>query len=362
LALAVGALAVVAFLLAWRHVVRLRSGGQRSALQLEAIMSTAAAALPGTRRAFASPAAAHFWFEWRCSGLALPLLVGGQLLFLIGPYSWLARDDDGRTFALLLFTLGLPIVMAVPVGIAFCKPSFWSQDLTLPAFLAVLPLTDEELVATKLKVAAASVLVSWLLVITFIGAWFALWGNLDDVSRFAIQLWAFHGQSVAAVYGIALLVVAAGMWLSWRLLVSRLWSGLAGSRALFNVSVISLVAVAIAVVVFSGERLPGWLLDDPGRVTPVVWGAAVAVIAKYWLAAYAWRQVSTKHARQYLLAWAAGTASVLAFGLVVLNVSSIYVAQDAYRMQALTILAALLTVPLARVGLAASFLARNRHR
>jgi hypothetical protein len=40
----------------------------------------------------------------------------------------------------------------------------------------------------------------------------------------------------------------------------------------------------------------------------------------------------------------------------------IYVALDVYRLQTLVILLALLAVPLARVGLATSCLAWNRHR
>jgi hypothetical protein len=44
------------------------------------------------------------------------------------------------------------------------------------------------------------------------------------------------------------------------------------------------------------------------------------------------------------------------------GVVRVYVALDIYRFQSLMILAALLAVPLGRVGLAPSCLARNRHR
>ena len=54
-----------------------------------------------------------------------------------------------------------------------------------------------------------------------------------SVSQLAIQLWAFHEHSVASVYGIVALVLIAGVFLTWRFLVSRLWSGLSGSRPLF---------------------------------------------------------------------------------------------------------------------------------
>ena len=167
----VAALAVVVFLLAWRHIIRLRcGGGGRSAYRLEPLIASAAGALPRHRTPFASPAAAQFWFEWRCSGLVLPVLVGGVLVAVIAPFSWFARDDASGSLRLLLGTLATPIILAIPVGMAFARPTFWSEDLSVPAFVAIRPLTDEQIVAIKMKVAAASVAISWLLVICFVGA------------------------------------------------------------------------------------------------------------------------------------------------------------------------------------------------
>ena len=256
----------------------------------------------------------------------------------------------------------MPIVLAIPVGMAFGRPTFWSDDLSLPAFVAVRPLADEEIVALKLKVAAASAAVSWLLVLAFLGVWLSLWGNVDGVSQIAMQLWAFHGRSIAPVYGIAALGVIAGTLLTWRFLVIRLWSGLSGSRPLFIASVMSVVMAVIVWMVFDGSRLPGWVLDDPARLTIVVWILAVATIAKYWMAVYSWRNLPARYARRYLLAWGAATTCLLAFGLAFWGVARIYVALDIYRFQGLMILVALLAVPIARLGLAPSRLARNRHR
>ncbi len=355
------ALAGIVFLFEWRYIERLRTGSGRR-LPRESLLGSAAIAWPRARRPFSSPAAAQFWFEWRCSGLALPVLVGGVLLAVIAPYSWFARDAAAWSFQLLYGTLAMPIILAIPVGMAFGRPTFWSDDLSMPAFVAVRPLTDEDIVAIKLKVAAVSVVVSWVLVLVFLGVWLSLWGNLDGVSQFAIQLWAFHGHSAAAVYGIAALIVIAGMLLTWRFLVIRLWSGLSGNRPLFIASVMALVIVVIAWMVFDGTRLPGWVLEGPARMAAVVWILAIAVITKYWLAAFSWRSVSVRYARQYLLVWGAATTCLLAFALSLWGVAKIYVALDIYRFQGLMILFALLVIPVARLGFAPSCLARNRHR
>ena len=94
----------------------------------------------------------------------------------------------------------------------------------------------------------------------------------------------------------------------------------------------------------------------------VVWIVSIAVTVKYWLAAYSWRRVSARYARQYLLVWGAGTACLLMLAVLLWGVVRIYVALDIYRFQGLMILLALLALPLGRVGLAPSCLARNRHR
>ena len=134
-------LAVVAFLLAWRHVARLRSGGGRERHRLGSLVGRVADAWPRRRSGFASPAAAHFWFEWRSSGMALPALVGGVLLVVNVPFSWLVRHDPGETMRLLLGTLATPIVLAIPAGMAFSRPTLWSDDLSVPSFMAVRPLS-----------------------------------------------------------------------------------------------------------------------------------------------------------------------------------------------------------------------------
>jgi hypothetical protein len=355
-------LAFIVFVVAWRHVVTLRRGGARRGRRLEPLIASAAAALPSRSKAFGSPLAAHFWFEWRSSGLALPMVVGGVLLVVFVPLSWVLRHDVGAVFRLLFGALATPIILAIPVGMAFARPTFWSEDLSVPPFVAVRPLTDDDIVATKVKVAVVSAGASWMLVLSFCGIWLLGWANLDPLRRLATRLWVLHGRSVAAVVGIAVLIVVAGILVTWRFLTSRLSTGLAGSRPLFLSSVMLVVVIAIAGLVFDAARLPGWVLGDPARVAAAAWVLSVAVLAKYWLAAVSWRRVSAHYARQYLLLWGSATACLLTLALLFWRVTRIVIAGDADRLKAVLILAALLVLPLWRVGLAPAALARNRHR
>lgn len=358
----VGALAVIVFLVLWGHIARVRAGGGRTARWFELIGDWIAEAWPTRRRPFSSPAAAHFWFEWRSSGAVLPALVGGVIIVAIGPLSWIWRGDAGDTMRLLIGALAAPIALAVPVGMAASKPTFWSEDLSVPAFVAVCPLSADDFVATKVKVAAVSAALAWLVLLAFVTVWLSLWGNLDGASRIANQLSAFHGRSAAVVYGIAALIVTAAMFLTWRCLVSRLWTGLSGSRALFMASVVSVPLVALAALLFDARRLPGWLFEDPLRMSAVAWILSIAVTAKYWLAVRSWRRVGARYVRRYLLVWGAGTVCFVIVSVLFWQYARTFVALDNYQFQGVVILLALLAMPLGRVGLAPSSLARNRHR
>jgi multisubunit Na+/H+ antiporter MnhC subunit len=82
------ALALVAFLISWICVAHQRCGGGRRRNWLKALIERIADALPSRGKDFHSPAAAQYWFEWRRSGLLLPLCIGAMLILVIGPISW----------------------------------------------------------------------------------------------------------------------------------------------------------------------------------------------------------------------------------------------------------------------------------
>lgn len=362
LGLFVASAAAVAFLAAWWHVARTRAGGGARLRRRALPSNERAAASPRVHaRPFPTPASAQLWFEWRSSGTPLPLVVGGLLLVAILPASWLMRDDAGRTFMLLLATLATPVMLAIPIGIAFSKPSFWSNELSVPAFVAVRPLSAQELVTIKVKVAALSAAAAWLLVLAFLAVWLPSWANLDSLSVLASQWWAFHGRSALAVYAMAALIVSAGALLTWRFLVTPLWNGLSGGRRLYVWSAMSPLSIAIAGTLLVTYQLPAWLLEDPANMLPFVWGAALAVASKYWLAAYAWRGAAPRWVRQYFVAWCVGTLAFVALALALWSVLHIYLSVDVHRLQSLLVLGALLAMPAARLGLAPGRLAANRH-
>jgi hypothetical protein len=85
------------------------------------------------------------------------------------------------------------------------------------------------------------------------------------------------------------------------------------------------------------------------------WGLAVWVIAKYWFAAFSWNKIAPHHVRKYLLAWSHATLGLVALAILAAPPF------DMYRQKYIYLLAALLVVPFARLGLAPAAWAKNRH-
>jgi hypothetical protein len=344
-------LAIAGFLVSWRRIDTLRTGGGETANWFDAVRDRIAEAMPGRQRPFPSPAAARFWFEWRTGGTVLPALVAGAIVVAIGPLSWNARGSGTDTMRLLLFALATPIVLALPVGMAASKPRFWSEDLSIPAFLAVHPLTADDIVAVKVRVAAASAATAWAVLLTFAAVWLSLRANLHQ----------FSPKMTRRDVPFTALAVACAVMLTWRMLVSRLSSGLSGSRRWFTWSVVSLPLTGLAALMFDASGLVDWLWEDAARLRLVAIAAGFAVVAKGAFAAYAWRTVPARHLRAYLLAWAAGTALFMSLGIAIWK-SAHPDASRAGITLAVLILSSLLVLPLGRVGLAPSRFARNRHR
>jgi hypothetical protein len=170
--------------------------------------------------------------------------------------------------------------------------------------------------------------------------------------------------------------VAAAL-LTWKYLVSGLCIGLSGRRSWFvgsaAVYCTLLLGAFIGVLIMTDHdrELRAWLRQDPNKLLSwLEWLAAACVMAKLWLAARTWRNISARRVRQYLAAWAAATAALVALmlllwagGLFTLELMEVldFHPLDPERLRALMILTALLAVPLARPALAPVALAKNRH-
>jgi hypothetical protein len=354
-------LAVIAFGIAWASVARQRCGGGRRRSWIKTQLDRISDAIPRRSKGFTSPAAAQFWFEWRRSGLLLPVCCAFALVVIIAPFAWFNRDDPRYTMYVLVRVLAIPIVLAFAIGKGFIKPEFWSPNLSLAPFLAVRPLPAGEFVVSKLKVAVLSVAITWLLVLAFIALWLALCADITQLNQLWREFRMFYPRSWPA---ITVLYFAGFVVLTWRCMVSGLWVGLSGNRLFYIGSLCLQVIVPTALLIVGGfwsDNLDSEIRDHPDRVAALAlsligWILALAIVAKVWLAAFSWNKISPGRTRRYLLIWSGVTLCFIALGILSRP------PLDFYRLEHLYILAALLLVPFARLGLAPLAFARNRHR
>jgi len=351
----------VAFVTAWASVAGQRHGGGCRQNWLKLLVEWLTDLLPRRTRDFKSPAAAQFWFEWRRAGLLLPVCVGFALLVVIGPLSWRFRTDPQFTVIALGWVVGLPLILGFLIGKGFAKPDLFSTNLSVPQFLAVRPLTATEFIVAKLKVAALSVFITWILVVLFMTLWLSVWADSLELQKMLYQFRMFHPNSWREILALSFVAL---MILTWRLMVNGLWTGLSGRRMYYfgsiGLQVLVPLLALLACAIWSGsidhllQRNPE--LGKSIAVQVLGWCLALLVIAKLWVAVFSWRNIAPRHARQYLLMW---IASTLCFLTLAILASPPF---DVYRQTHVYLLAALLLFPIARLGFAASSLEGNRHR
>jgi len=355
----VSGMALLAVIIALTAVSKQRCGGGHRKNWIITLLSAIGDALPRRTADFSSASAAQFWFEWRRAGFLLPVFTG--LFFLsAGPASWFLRADANFTLKMLCWTLALPLALSLAIGRGFIKPEFWSLNLSMPSFLAVKPIPAGEFIIAKMKVAAVSVILSWLLVVAFIAAWLSGWANTKELQ---FQLFMFRQLYPHAWLAILALSLCGLLALSWRFMVNGFWVGLSGKRSRYIMS--NAVGVLVPVILLLACAIWHDAVDveikyHPEKVKSIMpklfgWFLALALIAKVWLAVFSWKNVNDRRARQYLLLWVGTTICFV--GLAVLA----WLPMDPYRFGHLFVLAALLLVPLGRLGLAPMALAGNRH-
>lgn len=371
--LSAGALALSAgaFAFALRSLQLERTGGGVRPHTAREWLERLSNLLPHREAAFKSAAGAQFWFEWRRSGWLLPVSIGAALVLVITPISWMVRQDPNSAPWILGWTLAMPAILALPIGKAFSKPEVWSPGVSVRSFDAVRPLATGEMVVIKLKTAALSAAIAWLLVSAFLCAWLSGWADLRVLAMARIGFWMVYSHSAGPQYAIIVLTAIAGMLLTWRILVHGLWLGLSGRPKWFVMVpaayCVGTVAALLGLVILTQQKQAnpeGWLRDPNRLLEWIQWFAAIALVAKVWLAAWSWRFITPRRVRRYFLLWASGVGCVAVLVWLVWAKGALVALGgpfDPVRLRNTLLLAAMLLLPLARLGLTPVLFAKNRH-
>jgi hypothetical protein len=338
-----------------------RRGGARGWDGLQDAVERAIAVIPRRQVSLRSPVAALFWIEWRRAGYVLPFAVMLVAALILGPVLQFTGRGDKETLWAEMWLFVMPMLLAFPIGLGFGKPDFWSRDLTLSPFAATRPVTSAQLLAAKLKTAACSTLLTWLLLVIVAPVSVYLW--CDSVH------WGHLQRSTAMLYSptsqwlAPLLAISTAMIVTWALLVSGLWLGYSGRAGFYY----SMTSVGLALFT-TGFFYFVWWLDHPRSRGDVAvsmlpwlpWMFAAIVTAKVFSAALCAltlrrsRLVSSRSLIAYTSMWLIATATLVLFACIL--------SPRIGWFRDTAIIAALCTVPASTIAIAPLTISWNRHR
>lgn len=351
----------IAFISAWIAVARQRHGGGRRRNVVKALIEWIGDHLPHRTKDFSSPAAAQFWFEWRRAGLLLPAAVAFALFVVIAPISWETRDDPHFPAATFVWIIVLPIALGIILGKGFAKVEFYSRNLSVPSFLGVRPISDAEIVAAKIKVAAVSVLITWVMVAAFLAAWLPLCTDTTELRPALYEFRVYYPHSWRLIIALCF---AGFALLTWSFLIGEMWSGLSGKNWYYFGSIGFQVGAPLLILLGCAiwhEEIDAFLKSRPEFlkhqfIQITGWVLAALIVVKMWLSALAWSKVESRQSQRYLIGWVAGTLCLVVFAILARP------PVDIERQSHVYLLLALLLFPFARVGLAVLSLNKNRAR
>jgi hypothetical protein len=207
------------------------------------------------QKPFVSAHQAQFRYEWSRNGILLPLLIGLLFLGLYGatlrsqtqvaldPYHPLIPSEQAVTGVSaiqvpsgvkvgLFLGLGMGPVLAMALGCGVWRPDNRKPDHSLNPFYAVRPLTSAALVLAKLKMAAASTLAAWSILLLF-EALLLCRSAQDGITTAPLGVLLLHYVTLKSGL-LALMVLAAAILSTWKGQVNGLWIDLAGRAWVAN--------------------------------------------------------------------------------------------------------------------------------
>ena len=258
-------------------------------------------------RPFASSAKAQFAYEWRCHGLVVVGFLCGTMVMI-----WAVLLSAGKPVQAPLFPLILGLLLAAPLSsvgsmgpaLSRLRP-FWIDHRESNTFLTVRPMESAGFVIAKMRMAALTVFLSWVFILSGTALCFTLSRSLPA----AISTWhrfASHypgGRAPAICVLVCLLLPVV----TWRLLTDGLPFVLTGKKWIADGAVWLYLAALITLI--SGGL---WLGNHPDQLPRVFaiapWIVVVVAVLKAAAATAAfraalrrkvmgWRQRSGKFSR-----------------------------------------------------------------
>jgi hypothetical protein len=313
------------------------------------------------QRPFTSPAAAQFWYEWKCHGMNLPCVV--SLIMVLITLMKLHAGSRNNEFVLpiiLTSFLMMPIVQSASIGtgVGRFKP-MWVRSRGFNTFVAIRPMTSGDVVAAKFRMLLASVLLTWVIVLAGTALWIVATGNTQNLSWMVRSYRAQHPAREAVALLIAAIVLLPA-W-TWKHAGDGLAPSITGRRWMEGIfafltigTILTLIAGALRFVIHP-EELKWFLGIVPALVISAAVIKSVVAIVSYSLALKRglidW---------PFLLRAVAGTLVSVLFAIALLQLS---LPSGVVPIPRPILLLGIVTlIPLGRFPLATLAMEWNRHR
>jgi hypothetical protein len=224
-----------------------------------------------TRRPFASPQSAQFWYELRRNVFMLPAftILSGlavticHLIANRGTYAGLFIHNVEITswMMVLASTLLSPLFSAMFMNGVLGKADAWLPPITIPSFFAARPISTTQIVAVKFKAAALSMAICWIAALIITGVWSVMPHSYDRTHTVA-QIILRHTTPRSAAVVLAVLVFV--MFSSWRSIADSFYIYFYG-RKWFS---IALPLAFMLLFTGAGICLP-WILARPNAIAVI---------------------------------------------------------------------------------------------
>ena len=278
----------------------------------------------------------------------------------------LQGDERGRVTAGVLTAMALaPVVLAMIIGRGLARPDFWSDATRWSSFYSVLPATPGMWVRSKLTAALLGAAATWILTVGTACLWLIGFGDFALLDSWWYGIRVYYSPEERLL--LCVLLPIAATLLTWRCLIAGLADGMSGIPWLRRAADTLTAAVVIAFFVWilrggddETSQSPFQVLQ-PWAWTPFLPALLAALVAAKMIAAsIAWTRV---HARRLLSARAiAALWLAWLLGVAFLGATTLVLCGSVLWLRYLLFLAAILVLPLARVGIAILALHQSRSR
>jgi hypothetical protein len=303
---------------------------------------------------------AQDWFEYHCHASMLKGVIFFLLCLDAAMYVWVPQ---GKTLAFRIglgCMLGTPLIMAGSQGAALGRMRpIRSRQRGPITFLAIRPILTGDMLDAKYRMITRCVIQIWLMTLAITTTVVLVKGQAGDVLeilRSFLQL--YPGWRGWTILGLA---IALAPVFTWKMLTDSLAAGLTGRRW-FADGIVVLGTSVLMVLIATGI----WYAMHPvllSRHIPIlIWLAAVLVIMKCLLAAWAFRVAVDRGLLELRsIVRLFGLGSVVAIATLILA-QLLLPAGNLGVPRPVVLLATLSSLPLARFALAPLALEWNRHR